>query len=192
MTYVASLVEIASRSYDNLVQLEHIQIPSKIKQPDADRTNLFGPLIPLRPSTAQTDGQAGRAGGGRALGQGAQEPVGWVRPGLPVDIKVDLKGLQNCEFLNDLVDFFLSRLRDFQVGGPLAASSASCIVSFGLPPTVLGSSPSRSVRVTAHKRCFRASEFPSRDHRGFSIHICYSLVITHAITQATSTTMYAS
>ncbi|KAI0671119.1 mitochondrial 50S ribosomal protein L5 [Trametes maxima] len=149
-------------SPDNVVQLERIQIHSMIKGATASRTNLLGPIMALR----AISGASEKAGGqhtaeGVQLVKGRMNVQGWVRPGIPVGVKVDLKGPQMYDFLSVLVEFVLPRLRDFQgvvMEGPSnrldKMSSASGVVSFGLPPQALGLFPQIEVNFDAYPQTF--------------------------------------
>ncbi len=106
-------------------------------------------------------------GGGQHTAEGVQlvkgrkNLQGWVRPGIPVGVKVDLKGNQMWDFLSVLVEFVLPRLRDFQgisLEGPSQRldkmNSASGVVSFGIPPTALGLFPQIEVNFDAYPQTF--------------------------------------
>ena len=149
-------------SHDNVVQLERIQIHAQIKNALASRTNLLGPIMALRAISGATEQGGGQhTAEGVQLVKGRMNLQGWVRPGFPVGVKVDLKGPQMYEFLSVLVEFVLPRLRDFQgisLEGPSnrldKMSSASGVVSFGLPPTALGLFPQIEVNFDAYPQPF--------------------------------------
>ncbi|KAI0689414.1 mitochondrial 50S ribosomal protein L5 [Cerioporus squamosus] len=149
-------------SPDNVVQLERIQIHSQIKQASVSRTNLLGPIMALRAISGANDQAGGQhTAEGVQIVRGRKNLQGWVRPGIPVGVKVDLKGPQMWDFLSVLVEFVLPRLRDFQ-GIPLEGPSnrldkphsASGVVSFGLPPTALGLFPQIEVNFDAYPSTF--------------------------------------
>lgn len=149
-------------SPDNVVQLERIQIHSQIKQAAASRTNLLGPIMALRAISGATEKGGGQhTAEGVQLVKGRKNLQGWVRPGIPVGVKVDLKGNQMWDFLSVLVEFVLPRLRDFQgisLEGPSQRldkmNSASGVVSFGIPPTALGLFPQIEVNFDAYPQTF--------------------------------------
>lgn len=147
---------------DNIIQLERIQIHAMIKTATASRVNLLGPIMALRAISGANE----RAGGqhtaeGIELVKGRKNLQGWVRPGIPVGVKVDLRGPQMYDFLSVLVEFVLPRLREFQgvvMEGPSnrldKMSSASGVVSFGLPPAALGLFPQIEVNFDAYPATF--------------------------------------
>ena len=149
-------------SSDNIVQLERIQIHTQIRSAVSSRTNLLGPIMALRAISGTTERGGGQhTAEGVQLVKGRKNLQGWVRPGLPVGVKVDLKGPQMWDFLSVLVEFVLPRLRDFQgiqLEGPSSRldkmHSASGVVSFGLPPTALGLFPQIEVNFDAYPETF--------------------------------------
>ena len=149
-------------AFDNVVQLERIQIHTQIKNAVASRQNLLGPIMALRAITGASDQAGGQhTAEGVQLVKGRKNLQGWVRPGMPVGVKVDLKGPQMWDFLSVLVEFVLPRVRDFQgiqLEGPSARldkpSSAGGVVSFGLPATALGLFPQIEVNFDAYPQTF--------------------------------------
>ncbi|KAH9890353.1 mitochondrial 50S ribosomal protein L5 [Cubamyces lactineus] len=147
---------------DNIVQLERIQIHSMIKNAASSRVNLLGPIMALRSITGANEKAGGQhTAEGVQLVRGRKNIQGWVRPGLPVGVKVDLKGPQMYDFLSILVEFVLPRLREFQgvpMEGPSSRldkmSAASGVVSFGLPPQALGLFPQIEVNFDAYPQPF--------------------------------------
>jgi large subunit ribosomal protein L5 len=91
------------------------------------------------------------------LVKGKKAVGGWIRPGVPVGAKVDLRGQSMYGFLNTLTEFVLLRLRDFDgiVLPPKSSSSTtpstvSGVVSFGLPPEAMVFFPQLEVNVDAY------------------------------------------
>ncbi|KAI0762016.1 mitochondrial 50S ribosomal protein L5 [Trametes elegans] len=149
-------------SPDNVIELERIQIHTMIKAATNSRTNLLGPIMALRAISGANEKAGGQhTAEGLQIVRGRSNAQGWVRPGIPVGVKVDLKGPQMYEFLSVLVEFVLPRLRDFQgvvMEGPSnrldKMSSASGVVSFGLPPLALGLFPQIEVNFDAYPQPF--------------------------------------
>ncbi|OSD02383.1 mitochondrial 50S ribosomal protein L5 [Trametes coccinea BRFM310] len=147
---------------DNIVQLERIQIHTMLKNATSSRVNLLGPIMALRAISGANEKAGGQhTAEGVELVRGRKNIQGWVRPGIPVGVKVDLKGPQMYDFLSVLVEFVLPRLRDFQgvlMEGPSSRldkmSAASGVVSFGLPPTALGLFPQIEVNMDAYPQTF--------------------------------------
>ncbi|KAH9850228.1 mitochondrial 50S ribosomal protein L5 [Lenzites betulinus] len=147
---------------ENIIQLERIQIHTMIKGATNSRTTLLGPLMALRAISGANEQAGGQhTAEGVELVKGRRNLQGWVRPGIPVGVKVDLKGPQMYDFLSVLVEFVLPRLREFQgvvMEGPSnrldKMSSASGVVSFGLPPAALGLFPQIEVNFDAYPQTF--------------------------------------
>ncbi|EPQ54793.1 ribosomal protein L5, partial [Gloeophyllum trabeum ATCC 11539] len=145
-------------SWDNVVQLERIQIHTMVKEALSSRVNLLGPIMMLRALSGET-----QYGGGRHTSEGVQvvrgvkTVGGWIRPGLPVGAKVDLKGPKMYDFLGTLTEFVLPRLREFPgfvMPAPSAQhftpSSVSGVISVGLPPEAMGLFPQIEVNLDAY------------------------------------------
>lgn len=143
---------------ENVVKLERIQLHSMQKSAISSRSNLLGAIMAFR----AISGESYKAGGRRTM-EGVQIVKGkksignWLREGVPVGVKVDLKGPQMYEFLGTLVDFVLPRLKEYPgVIMPSAKSplntphGASGVVSFGLPPEAMVFFPQIEVNVDAY------------------------------------------
>jgi large subunit ribosomal protein L5 len=79
--------------------------------------------------------------------------------GVPVGVKVDLKGPKMYDFLGSLVEFVLPRLREFNgiVMPPASStlkspSAVSGVVSFGLPPEAFGFFPQLEVNLDSYPK----------------------------------------
>lgn len=147
----------------NVVQLEKISLHSMQKNALANRSNLLGTLMAFRALTGETEEGGGwrNGGGGVQIVRGRKNVSGWVRPGIPIGVKVELKGEKMYEFLGALVQFVLPRLRDFEgvVLPPASAnmntpSGVSGVVSMGLPPEALGFFPQIEVNQDAYPRLY--------------------------------------
>jgi large subunit ribosomal protein L5 len=143
---------------ESTVRLEKIQIHTFIKDSLQNKGNLLGPLMMLRALTGETEKGGGHhAVGGVEIVKGKKSVGGWIRPGVPVGAKVDLRGQSMYDFLNTLTEFVLPRLRDFNgiVLPPKSSSvntpsAVSGVVSFGLPPSAMVFFPQIEVNVDAY------------------------------------------
>ncbi|KAJ3532099.1 hypothetical protein NM688_g7473 [Phlebia brevispora] len=109
-------------------------------------------------------GDSYRAGGqhtveGVQIVQGRKAIGGWIRKGVPVGVKVDLKGPKMYDFLGTLVDFVLPRLKEyngFVLPRPSAnlemPHAASGVYSFGLPPEAMQLFPQIEVNLDAYPK----------------------------------------
>lgn len=147
---------------EDVIRLERIQIHTMVKEAIGSRNNLLPAIMAIRALTGET-----YQGGGRHSNDGIQivkarkSVGGWLRPGVPVGVKVDLKGPAMYDFLGTLVDFVLPRIRDFpgfilppassSVNSPNAVSG---VVSFGLPPAAMGFFPQIEVNQDSYPKMF--------------------------------------
>ncbi|KAF9468661.1 ribosomal protein L5 domain-containing protein [Collybia nuda] len=147
-------------SPENAIRLEKISIHSMLKDAISSRSNLLGLIMAMRALTGESYKAGGRhAVDGIQIVRGKKSVGGWIRPGIPVGVKVDLKGPAMYDFLGTLVEFVLPRLRDFpgvimppsssSVNSP---SSVSGVVSFGLPPSAMGFFPQIEVNLDAYPK----------------------------------------
>ncbi|TFK60175.1 60s ribosomal protein l7 [Pluteus cervinus] len=149
-------------SPENVIKLEKIQIHTMVKDASQSRSNLLPAMMALRALTGETQDGGGRHGPqGVQIVRGKKSVGGWIRPGIPIGVKVDLKGQSMYDFLGSLVEFVLPRLRDFNgVILPPASSSVnspsavSGVVSFGLPPEAMGFFPQIEVNVDAYPKSY--------------------------------------
>lgn len=145
---------------DNVVRLEKISVHSMLKDAIASRSNLLGLIMAMRALTGESYKAGGRhAVEGIQIVRGKKSVGGWIRPGVPVGVKVDLKGPAMYDFLGTLVEFVLPRLRDFPgvVMPPSSSSvnspsSVSGVVSFGLPPSAMGFFPQIEINLDAYPK----------------------------------------
>lgn len=91
--------------------------------------------------------------------KGKKAVGGWIRPGVPAGVKVDLRGHSMYDFLGTLVEFVFPRLRDFngivlppQSSSVNTPSAVSGVVSFGLPPDAMVFFPQLEVNVDAYPK----------------------------------------
>jgi len=147
---------------ENVVKLEKICLHSMQKSALANRSNLLGTIMAFRALSGETEHGGGwLSSSGVQLVKGRKNVSGWVRPGLPIGVKVDLKGEKMYDFLGTLVQFVLPRIREFD-GILLPPSSAnlntpagvSGVVSIGLPPEAMGFFPQIEVNQDAYPRMY--------------------------------------
>ena len=93
--------------------------------------------------------------------KGRKSVGGWIRVGIPVGVKVNLKGPKMYDFMGTLVDFVLPRLREyngFVLPRPSAnlekPHAASGVFSFGLSPEAMQLFPQIEVNIDAYPRPF--------------------------------------
>lgn len=149
-------------THDTVIELERIQLHTMVKEAIASKSHLLGAIMAFRAISGQSVGQGGqRTTEGVQLVRGKKQVQGWVRRGLPIGVKVDLKGPQMYDFLGTLVEFVLPRMREFQ-GVPLprpssslfSASAASGVVSMGLPPVAMGLFPQVEFNLDAYPKSY--------------------------------------
>ncbi|KAG6878446.1 hypothetical protein C0992_008165 [Termitomyces sp. T32_za158] len=146
----------------NVPRLEKISIHTMQKDVLQSKQNLLGPLMALRAITGESYQAGGRhAVQGIQIVRGKKAVGGWIRPGVPVGAKVDLKGPAMYDFLASLVEFVLPRIRDF--GGVIlppesssvnSPSAVSGVVSFGLPPDAMALFPQIEVNQDAYPKLY--------------------------------------
>ena len=147
---------------ENVIRLEKISLHTMVKEAVSTKSNLLGPIMALRAITGETYKGGGRhAVEGIQLVKGRKAVGGWIRPGIPVGVKVDLKGPSMYEFLSTLVEFVLPRMREFNgvVLPPQSASinspsAVSGVVSFGLPPSAMGLFPQIEVNLDSYPKTY--------------------------------------
>jgi large subunit ribosomal protein L5 len=108
-----------------------------------------------------------REGGGHHKAEGVQivkgkkSEAGWIRPGLPCGVKVEMKGEMMWTFLSTLSTFVLPRLKDFAgftlpptSATPYSPSAVSGVVNIGLPPHAMALFPQIEVNVDSYPKMF--------------------------------------
>ncbi|KAF7299419.1 60S ribosomal protein L7 [Mycena indigotica] len=147
---------------ENVIRLEKIVLHSFMKQAIASRSNLLGLIMAMRALTGETEKGAGRHKvGGVQVVYGKKSVGGWIRPNIPVGVKVELKGTPMYDFLAHLVEFVLPRLKDFPgiILPPAGASenspsAVSGVVSMGLEPAAMAFFPQIEVNVDAYPKTY--------------------------------------
>lgn len=146
---------------DNLPRLERIVLHTMIKDAITNKSQILGPMMALRAISGQTD-----YGGGQRAHQGvrvcksrAASAAFRLREGVPISLKVELRGPQMYEFINTLVEFVFPRLREFRgVTMPPASaaksspSAMSGVVAFGLPKEAFALFPQLEVNLDSYPR----------------------------------------
>ncbi|KIL67722.1 hypothetical protein M378DRAFT_973640 [Amanita muscaria Koide BX008] len=147
---------------ENVLRLETISIHTMVKEAISNKSNILGAIMALRALTGETHKGGGRhAVEGIQIVKGKKSVGGWIRPGVPVGVKVDLKGQSMYDFLGTLVEFVLPRMRDFngvvlppQSSSVNSPSAVSGVVSFGLPPSAMGLFPQVEVNLDAYPKSY--------------------------------------
>ncbi|KAF7295903.1 60S ribosomal protein L7 [Mycena chlorophos] len=124
------------------------------------------PLTHLKPSRAELTGETKKQAGRHKVGgvqvvYGKKSVGGWIRPNIPVGTKVELKGAPMYDFLAQLVEFVLPRLKDFpgvMLPPPSASeqspSAVSGVVTMGLDPQALAFFPQIEVNVDSYPKSY--------------------------------------
>lgn len=144
----------------NVVRLEKIQLHTMVKEAIQNKSNLIPAIMQLRALSGETaQGGGHHAVEGVQIVRGKKSVGGWVRPGIPIGVKVDLKGQAMYDFLGTLTEFVLPRLRDFngvvlppQSSSSNTPSTVAGVVSFGLPSSAIGFFPQIEVNLEAYTR----------------------------------------
>ncbi|KAH9950641.1 mitochondrial 50S ribosomal protein L5 [Amylocystis lapponica] len=147
---------------DNSIHLERIQLHTMVKEAITSRTQLLGAIMAFRAISGESEGSGGRrTAGGVEIVRGKKSIGGWIRPGAPCGVKVDLKGPKMYDFLGTLVDFVFPRLREFPgllMDGPSSPlnspSAATGVVSFGLTPDAMALFPQIEVNLDAYPKSY--------------------------------------
>lgn len=145
---------------ENVVKLDRIVLHTMMKDAISNRSVLLNAIASFRAISGETDHGGGRhSAAGVQIVKGKKSVSGWVRPGLPLGVKVELKGPQMYNFIATLSEFVLPRFREFP-GIVLPPSSSNMqtpsgvagVVSFGLPPEALGLFPQIEVNLEAYPK----------------------------------------
>ena len=82
-----------------------------VKEAISSKSNLLGAIAAFRAISGANKNEGGRhTSGGVEIIRAVKIVGGWVRQGVPLGVKVDLKGPNMYEFLGTLVKFVLPRL----------------------------------------------------------------------------------
>ncbi|KII90831.1 hypothetical protein PLICRDRAFT_39433 [Plicaturopsis crispa FD-325 SS-3] len=146
----------------NVVKLEKVSLHTFQTDALTNRSNLLGAIMAFRALSGETQGGGGRHNAsGVQITRGKKTVGGWIRPGIPCGVKVDMKGDKMYDFLGTLTEFVLPRLREFSgVTMPPASktlespSAVSGVVSFGLPPIAMALFPQIEVNMDAYPKMY--------------------------------------
>lgn len=149
-------------SPDNIVKLERIQLHSMVKEAVANKSNLLSTMMQMKALTGENfQGGGQHAVQGVQIVRGRKSVGGWLRPGIPVGVKVDLRGQSMYDFLGTLVEFVLPRMREFsgivlppQSSAVSSPNAVSGVVSFGLPPQAIIYFPQIEVNLDSYPKLY--------------------------------------
>ncbi|WVQ79019.1 hypothetical protein IAT38_001111 [Cryptococcus sp. DSM 104549] len=146
---------------DTIPRLESIVVHTMVKEAIGNKQALLPAIMAMRAITGETPNGAGRKGstGVEVLRARKSAASFKLRAGMPVSVKVELKGQAMYDFIESLVDFVLPRLRDFS-GVPLppastpkkSPASLAGVVSFGFGPTAMSFFPQIESNTDAYPR----------------------------------------
>ncbi|KAJ7243745.1 60s ribosomal protein l7 [Mycena rebaudengoi] len=147
---------------DNVVRLEKIVLHSFMKQAISSRSNLLGLIMAMRAITGETEKALGKhAVAGVQIVRGKKSVGGWIRPNIPVGAKVELRGAPMYDFIGQLAEFVLPRLKDFHgivLPPPSETSNSpsavSGVVSIGLTPAAMQYFPQIEVNLDSYPRSY--------------------------------------
>lgn len=149
-------------TFNSVIELERIQLHSMVKEALSSRSHILGAIMAFRAISGQSQNSGGqRTVEGVQIVRGKKQVQGWIRKGIPIGVKVDLKGPKMYDFLATLTEFVLPRIRDFN-GLPLGrpsgslqtASAASGVVSLGLQPSAMGFFPQIEYNLDAYPNSY--------------------------------------
>jgi large subunit ribosomal protein L5 len=145
---------------ENIIELESIHLHTFAKSALNSRTQLLPTLMALRMLSGES-----KEGGGHHAAKGVEIVIskamqgGWIRPGLPCGVKVEMTGPRMYTFLNTFVNFVLPRMKDFtgfELPSPRAnsytPSAVSGTVSIGLPPAAMSLFPQLELNADSYPR----------------------------------------
>ena len=144
----------------NTISLQAIHLHIFVKSAIGNKSNITPQMMVLRMlSGANKEGGGHHTARGVEVVKGKKTEAGWIRPGMPCGVKVELKGEAMWTFLSTLTTFVLPRLKDFP-GFPLplpsaniySPSQASGVVSFGFGPNALALFPQIEVNADSYPK----------------------------------------
>lgn len=141
-------------------KLESIVLHTMVKEAIGNKQSLLSAIMALRAISGQSPNGAGRTGKGVEVIVSRTGAAAFkLRAGMPVAVKVEIKGEAMYDFIQSLVDFVLPRIREYP-GVALPPTSASKtspsavggVVSFGLPHTAMGLFPQIEANLDSYPR----------------------------------------
>ncbi|OCF44476.1 50S small subunit ribosomal protein L7 [Kwoniella heveanensis CBS 569] len=164
---------------ESVPKLDSIIIHTMVKEAIVNKSTLLSAIMAMRAISGETPNGGGRKGSnGVEVIVAKKSAAAWkLRAGMPVSVKVELKGEAMYDFIQSLVDFVLPRLRDFP-GIPLppastpknAPSSLAGIVSFGFSPTAMSFFPQIEANTDAYPRLHGFHVYFKTSLRGENAH----------------------
>jgi large subunit ribosomal protein L5 len=146
---------------DNIPKLDSIILHTMVKEAIGNKQHLLSAIMALRAISGEAPDGGGRSGSsGVQVVLARQGAAAWrLRSGMPVAVKVEIKGDAMYDYIQSLVDFVLPRIREYP-GVPLplqakadsTANSLAGIVSFGLPPAAMQLFPQIEANIDAYPR----------------------------------------
>ncbi|KZV80775.1 ribosomal protein L5, partial [Exidia glandulosa HHB12029] len=154
--------QLPPTTVENIIKLERIVLHTFQKEAIGNRSYLLGCIAAFRALSGESKYSGGRhTSKGVQVVRGRKTVGGWIRPGVPCGVKIEIKGDKMYDFLGTFVEFVLPRLRDF--GGfqmeppsrnPHRQSAVTGVVSLGLNPAAMGLFPQIEVNVDAYHRMY--------------------------------------
>lgn len=141
-------------------KLESIVLHTMVKEAIGNKQSLLSAIMALRAISGQSPNGGGRSGKGVEVIVSRTGAAAFkLRAGMPVAVKVEMKGEAMYDFIQSLVDFVLPRIREYP-GIALPPTSASKtspsavggVVSFGLPHTAMGLFPQIEANLDSYPR----------------------------------------
>ncbi|WWC68665.1 mitochondrial 54S ribosomal protein uL5m [Kwoniella pini CBS 10737] len=164
---------------ENVPKLESIIIHTMVKEAIINKSTLLSAIMALRAISGETPNGGGKKGSsGVEVIVAKKSAAAWkLRAGMPVSVKVELKGQAMYDFIQSLVDFVLPRLRDFS-GIPLppastpknSPASLTGIVSFGFSPTTMSFFPQIESNTDSYPRLHGFHVYFKTNLRGENAH----------------------
>lgn len=146
---------------ETVPELESIVLHTMVKEAIGNKQALLSAIMAFRAISGETQN-----GGGRAGSKGVEVVISRsgaaafkLRAGMPVAVKVELRGQPMYDFIQCFVDFVLPRIREFPgFALPFASASKSSssmvsgVVSMGLPAAAMGLFPQIEANLDSYPR----------------------------------------
>ena len=142
-------------------KLESIILHTMVKESIGNKPALLSAIMALRQISGETQHGGGRKGstGVQVLASRKGAAAFKLRAGMPVAVKVELKGQAMYDFIQSLVDFVFPRIREFPgITLPLASASSISpsatggVIAFGLQASDMALFPQIEVNLDAYPR----------------------------------------
>lgn len=147
-------------SASTIPKLESIVLHTMVKEAIGNKQSLLSAVMALRAISGQSPNGGGRSGSGVEVIVSRTGAAAFkLRAGMPVAVKVELKGEAMYDFIQSLVDFVLPRIREYpgialppQSASKTSPSAVGGVVSFGLPHTAMGLFPQIEANLDSYPR----------------------------------------